>query len=173
MAQRGTKPKPNRARDVQNPLWKAMEERVYRWLLDQGKHVQDKRDEHTYYDFIVGSAWTLDVKCDTRAHESGCVAWEQLVEDLSKDGPEAFQPGWGMHHGLSYVVYVLLQEPHEGPQQVVVINAQKLRSAILTEGESANCKPFITNGSDRRATGYVVSLDWLDSQHLIIQRGEV
>lgn len=183
MAPRGNRPKPNRAIDVQNPLYREGEERVYQWLLSQGKEVQDVRPLNTYYDFILGSAWTLDVKVDTRAHETGRVAWEDVVEDLRKSGPEAFQPGWGRHHGLSFVAYVLLPagpyldngiaplEPRMWP--VIVVNAQKLREAILKEGEGNNCKGFIVNGSDRRATGCAVKLDWLEAQGLVMQRGEV
>lgn len=172
--------KPNRDRDAQNPLYREAEERVLAWLLGRGKEVTDVRDAKSYYDFVVGGAWTLDVKADTVAHHTGRLVWEAGVLVKSKAGPEAVQEGWGQHHGLSYIAYVLIpQTREEAGWPVLVVQAQGLREAVSQAvgeglvGVEAPLKPFVIEGEDRDAWGYAISMTWLRSKGLVLEEGEV
>lgn len=176
--------KPNRDRDVHNPLYAEAENRVLAWLLAQGKEVTDVREERTYYDFIVGGAWTLDVKCDTRAHDTGRVIWESAVIVKGREDASAVQEGWGQHHGLSYVAYVLVQDGGAGPWPLLIVQAQGLRQAVSqavseglvgvdTEIYKPPLKAFVIDGEDRVAMGYAVKIKWLRDKGLVLEEGEV
>lgn len=176
--------KPNRDRDVHNPLYHEAEERVLAWLLAQGKEVTDVREERTYYDFIIGGAWTLDVKADTRAHDTGRVVWEAAVIVKGREDASAVQEGWGQHHGLSYIAYVIIPSGYEGtsphPWPLLIVQAQGLRQAILqtiSEGLVGHgghaLRPFVIDGEDRVATGYAVLISWLRDKGLLLEEGEV
>ena len=177
--------KPNRDRDVQNPLYHEAEERVLAWLLAQGKEVTDVRDSKLYYDFIIGGAWTLDVKADTRAHETGRVIWESAIIVKGREDASAVQEGWGQHHGLSYIAYVLVPGAREDAPQagwpVLIVQAQGLRQAVsqaVSEGlvghEAVSVlRPFVIDGEDRMATGYAVLISWLRDKGLVLEEGEV
>lgn len=170
---RTTRPTPDRARDVRNPLYIEAEDRVLAWLREQGKVVEDVRHEHKVYDFRIGNAWNLDVKADTRHADTGRVAWEQLV--VSHDPNRLPQEGWGMHHALSYVAYVLV--PPEGdrarPWPLVICHAGRLREAVMANRGLPEVKEFLVRGTDRDATGYAVDLNWLRSQgNVVLQEGE-
>lgn len=170
------------AADVANPLYLEAEERVLNWLRARGKHVTDNRSKRTFHDFTIGNAWTLDVKCDVRYAETGRVAWEQLTVRHNGPPERAITPGWGMHHGLSYIVYVLCPPPgfrhdEEGGRHngwpLVVVHAGRMREAILANKDSPAVKGFIAHGTDRDGTGYAVELEWLRQQPgVVLEEGE-
>lgn len=161
--------------DAKNPLYAEAEERVLYWLQSQRKEVRDVREARTYYDFVLGDAWTLDVKTDMRAHETGRVVWEAGV--LNKSRQQTID-GWGMHHGLSYVAYVMPREvnaetAHES-WPMLLVNAQRLREAVQQAvsdgkvGKEEVLKPFTVEGEDRVSWGYAVSLKWLRDKGLVL-----
>lgn len=162
--------KPDFGRDVLNPVYKQAEQRVYDWLASTGRDVTDNRAERTWHDFTVGHAWTLDVKCDTRAHESGKVAWESGVS--MHDGP--VREGWGMHHGLNYVVYVLLppEERRGGPWPFLLCSAQRLREFALQHRETPVATGFVSHGTDRDGFGFVLDIQALREAGAVLQEGE-
>lgn len=169
----------NRERDAANPLYHEAEERVHRWLVARGKDVKDVRDQRTYYDFIIGSAWTLDVKCDDRARDTGRVIWESVIIVHGREDDSAIQDGWGLQHGLSYVAYILLPEDRAQPWPLLVVQAQLLREAVHQAvsdglvGEKEALKPFSVVGDDRTSGGYAVRIDWLRAKGLVLEEGEV
>lgn len=176
MPQRGsravrTKEKPNYERDVRNPLFKEAEERVYQWLVSAGKHVTDNRSERTFHDFTVGHAWTLDVKCDRQAHDTGCVAWEQGV--AMHDGP--IREGWGLHPGLNYVVYVLVppEGQRDGRWPVLVCSAKRLRGFAEANRETDLARGFLARGTDRDGFGFLLDIQALRDYGAVLEEGEV
>jgi hypothetical protein len=171
MAKRGGRPTPDYQRDVRNPTYHEAEERVYQWLLSRGKHVTDDRDAHTWHDFTIGHAWTLDVKTDTYGYVNGRVAWEQGID--FKNGRIA--DGWGMHHGLSYVVYVLLppEDRRDGPWPILVCHADRLREFVYAHRETPVCAGFVTHSPDRDSFGYLLNLDALRACGAVLEEAEV
>jgi hypothetical protein len=164
----------NYQEDVHNKLYREAEDRVLAYLHGRGKQVKDCRPERTFYDFIIGSAWTLDVKCDTRYVETGRVAWEQLLIKHA-GGVESIIESWGMHHGLSYIAYALCppEGQREGPWTLIICHADRLRQAVLGHKEEPACKEFITRGTDRDGVGYAVDVAWLRAQgNIILEEGE-
>lgn len=161
------------AKDVVHPLYREAEDRVYQWLLDKGKHVQDDREQRTFHDFTIGNAWTLDVKCDTLAHRTGRIAWEQV---LSYHAPGRLpHASWGMHPGLTYLVYVLppAEEQRAGKWPLLVIHAARLREAILANKDTPPVRAFISRGTDRDGSGYAVDIAWLRRLgSVILEEGE-
>lgn len=165
-----TRTKPDFGKDVLNPVYQEAEQRVYAWLVGSGREVTDDRAEHTWHDFTIGHAWTLDVKTDTRAHSSGKVAWEQGL--AFHNG--TVRDGWGMHHGLNYVVYVLL--PAEGdrdqPWPFLLCHAGRLRDFALSNRETEVSRGFVSYGTDRDGFGYVLDIQALREAGVVLQEGE-
>lgn len=173
----------NKQKDVVQPLFLEAEQRVLDYLRAQGKHVADNRKARTFYDFVVGHAWTLDVKADQYGHESLAVAFETDIDEYSEEvdeyGPHrVFQrrsEGWGRHHGLNYVAYVLVSDAEKWP--LYILHRQKTLDAVLSYVEKglggSAVRPFSKPDGPRKASGYVLALDWLEEQGCVVERGEV
>lgn len=158
--------------DVRDPLYREAEDRVHNWLVSQGKLVADNRDQHTFHDFTVGHAWTLDVKADTYGYENGHVAWEQGIAHHNGRVRE----GWGLHPGLSYVAYVLVPPVsvrERVPWPVVLCNAARLRSFVEEHRETDVCRGFVVYGTDRDGFGFILDLGALREYGAVLQEGEV
>lgn len=161
-----------RSRDVQDPLYKEAEERVYRWLQEQGYSVSDERKAKTFYDFRIGSKtpaiFALDVKCDQYAATTGRVAWELFVE-VGKN----IREGWGRDERLDYVAFVI---PHEWG--VVMVDTDCVRALIAKQEQGFNLPregelvAFRKEGQDgRTAHGVALALEYL-RRHGCIKREE-
>lgn len=155
---------------VRDPLYHEAEERVYNWLISKGKCVTDDRARHTFHDFTVGSAWTLDVKCDTYAHSNGRVAWEQGIIMGSK-----VVDGWGQHPGLDYIVWVLLpaEDQRENKWPIILCPAKKVRELVYENRETPPVQGFMTRPGDRQGFGYTIDINWLRENDGILEEDEV
>lgn len=163
-----------RSRDVQDPLFKEAEERVFIWLQEQGYTVSDERKAKTFYDFRIGSAngqavFALDVKCDQYAATTGRVAWELFVETRGN-----MREGWGRDDRLDYVAFVL---PHEW--RVIMVDTDCIRTLIAKQDQGFNLPKegelvaFRKEGTDgKTAHGLALSLEYL-RRHGCIKREEL
>ena len=159
---------PDFRRDIANPLFKEAEERVYVWLLAHGHHVEDRREDHTFYDFKVDSNRTLDVKCDTRARDTGNVTWE--LEVWHHAG--RMQQGWGTHEGLHLVAYLLAPahgREDTGKWPLVLCDAVRLRQFVSLHHDTPVCRYNVRHGTDRDGHNYILSLAALRRFGAIVQ----
>lgn len=152
-----------RSRDAVNPLFVEAEARVHRWLVDAGYRVVDARAQRTYYDFRIGkepglAVYTLDVKCDQYASNTGMVAWETNMWTPSRKWA-----GWGMDEKLDYVAYAL---PHVWTLLLVRTTCVRKLLARIEAGaytpQQGEVKPFVKEGRDGyHAAGLVLSIPLL------------
>lgn len=174
-APRPRQPTGNRAVDVHNPLFQEAETRVYNWLTSRDNHiVRDCRKQHTYHDFVVDDLWTVDVKCDQLAAQTGRVAWELYVEKANG----TMLDGWGRHEHLDYVAFVQPGEASAG-WPVYLVDVQAVRSLLVAieAGNSiptaAEYRPFTKVGTDRTGIGVAISLALLARTGCIVEESHV
>lgn len=162
--------------DVAHPLFREAEDRFKDWYekVLGGTDLTDVRPLRTYHDFTIGGMWTVDVKCDQYALQTGRVAWEEEVFHFNpKDASDITKnPGWGMHDGLDYIVYVFPQG--EGTWPAIMVDARVMREAIMRLGTSreynSSLKRFAKESDDRTATGFAVDIEWLEEVGAIRRR---
>lgn len=160
----------DRDKDVTNSVFREAEDRVYRWLLTRGMgSITDARDQRTFYDFILNHAWTLDVKCDQYALNTGNVAWEEWVWKCPRPDDVQKVKGWGLHDGLVYVMYVF--PTTEGAWKGLLCSAAKMREAVLDVAGRApgELREFHKQGTDRDATGYLVPIAFLRNRGCVLE----
>lgn len=175
----------NKAADVGNKVFIEAEARVLKWLRDvKGFHVADNRKARTFYDFVINHAYTLDVKSDTQATETGRVAIEMQLDNYVPVSDEygttmaydSSVPGWGRHHGLNYIAYVELSNANKWPVYIVHLPnmVAEMDAALAGHIEGDELKQFVKqDGETRRGIGYAVSLDWLRRKGCIVEEAEV
>lgn len=165
------KPLADFRKDIANPVFHEAEDRVYRWLLAHGHTVEDRRDSHTFYDFKVDDNRTLDVKCDTRARDTGNISWEYEV--LHHNG--RVQPGWGTHEGLHLVAFLLAptqRHSASGRWPLLLVSTRKARDFVAAHQDTAACRRHMTPGTDRDGYCYIVSIAALRAYGAVIQESE-
>lgn len=153
-----------------NRLFQEAEERVYNWLHEAVPELRviDCRKQKTYYDFLLGSIFPLDVKCDQYAADTGRLAFEW---EIDKDGRTV--PGWGQHEGLAFIAYVL---PDLADKQwpMYVVDAAMARVAVREWLESAepvdgiNVIQFAVQSEGREARGYGLGIEWLRERGALV-----
>lgn len=170
-------PTGNREQDVVNPLFRAAEDRVYAYLqrlATPESPVVDMRHEKTYYDFRKGP-FTIDVKCDQYAHQTGRVAWEQYIFiNRGEDSLDRVN-GWGSDERLDYIAYVFPKGDEEAWPCLIVNRrkmAQQIQEAVGTPQER-ELKAFLKESGKRTATGYAANIEWLRAGGCIIWTTEV
>lgn len=173
----------DKARDVVQPLFLEGEARVLAYLREKGWHIADNRKAKTFYDFVINHAWVLDVKCDQLGHETGRVAFETDIDEYSEEedeyGPHrVFQrrlEGWGRHHGLNYVAYVLVSDAEKWP--LYILHRQNTLEAVLAHAEKGLAGNAVTSftkpDGPRKASGYILALDWLEEKGCVVEHGSV
>lgn len=164
-----------RSRDVQNPIFKEAEQRVYEWLQANGYSIVDLRAQKTYADFRFGAAgkqpvFTLDVKADQYASETGRVAWEIVVENRGR-----IREGWGMYKELDYVAFVLPNGPEPLSWPLYMVDVKQVQRALDTIVEQhGDYVRFDKRGEDgRRAEGVAISLAALRQHGCIVHEAAV
>lgn len=167
-------PTGDRAVDVNNPLFKEAEERVWKWLPSiTSKPLRDCRPQRTYHDFIIDDIWAIDVKCDQLAGSTGRVAWELFVAK-----GEDVRPGWGQHEHLDYVAFVLPGDPSEQwPLYMVSVDDVQRLVRLIDAGELTPAHgeyvPFNKVGTDRTGIGVAIALDLLRREGCVIEEAHV
>lgn len=171
---RPRQPTGNRAVDVNNPLFKEAEERVYRWLLTREHSVRDCRKQNTYHDFVLNDLWALDVKCDQLASVTGRIAWELYIE--RRDGQ--LQDGWGRHEYLDYVAFVQPGDA-EARWKLHLLDVGKVQrlveridKGVLTP-RPGEYVAFTKQGTDRSGIGVAIALTLLDTEGCIMEEANV